>query len=221
MTWQQLRFPPRNRNKPAFHQPKTRRGRSCTGMGWLSLGITLLAAPSAEAQFPRRSPETLPPPVAALATLDRQSLPVVATAATPSQISLTVPSFWWTNEQFGNELIENWVIYGRQTNTPNRADLIVQRATWNSLSYYDRYALVHHFGTVARDYGYNVLVLDPEADLLAAYTCNFNQVSPDYLQGIRDFRGNPVPDYVPAEQPPTPLACQLWLDPQVRLPGPS
>lgn len=181
---------------------------------WAAL-LVLLSGPSTLAQtltIPRESP---PPQVAALVALDRQSLPVIATALTPSQRGLTVPSLWWADDQFGDKLVENWIAYARRSNAQARTDLIVRRALWNTLNYYERYAFVNRFGTVARDYGYNLLVFDRDNDLLAAYTCNFSQVAPNYLEEVQDFRGSPVPDYVPGAQPSR-LPCQLWLNPTTR-----
>jgi len=201
---------------PADPDCDRRRLRRLSGLGGMGAALlVLLAGQSALAQTPTIPRESPPPPVAALLARDNQSLPVVATALTPSQRGLTVPSLWWADDQFGDKLVENWITYARSPNAQARADLIVRRALWNTLNYYERYALVNHFGTVASDHGYNLLVFDRENDLLAAYTCNFSQAAPDYLRGVRDFRGNPVPDYVPAAQPSR-LPCQLWLNPTTR-----
>lgn len=94
----------------------------------------------------------------------------------------------------------------------NRVDLFVRPEQWGRYNYYQRYRLVHHFGTVTSDYGYQLLVFDRQNTLLGAYTCNFAQVRPQVLQGVRDFRGQPVPDYVPAKQKQA-LECQVWLNP--------
>ncbi len=136
----------------------------------------------------------------------------VATASSPSQTGLTVPSLWWTAEQFGGNLLVNWLAYAEEGNTSRRIELVVRREAWRPLGYVDRYAFVNHFGTVARDYGYNLRIVDQEQDRLATYTCNFRGASPQYLAGVRDFRGRPVPDYVP-RQNSDPLACRVRLDP--------
>lgn len=187
-----------------------------SGWGTWAALLVLLSGPSTLAQTPTIPRESPPPHVAALVALDRQSLPVIATALTPSQRGLTVPSLWWADDQFGDKLVENWIVYARRPNTQARTDLIIRRALWNTLNYYERYAVVNRFGTVASDYGYNLLVFDRENDLLAAYTCSFSRVAPDYLEEVRDFRGNPVPDYVPAAKPSR-LPCQLWLNPTTQL----
>lgn len=188
--------------------------RRFSGLG-TGAALLVLSRSSALAQAPTIPRESPPPQVAALVALDRQSLPVIATALTPSQKGLTVPSLWWTDDQFGDKLVENWITYARQPSSQTRMDLIVRRALWNTLNYYERYAVINHFGTVASDYGYNLLVFDRENDLLGAYTCSFSQVAPDYLRSVRDFRGSPVPDYVPAVQSSR-LPCQLWLNPATR-----
>lgn len=99
------------------------------------------------------------------------------TANTICQQQLTIPSLWWANEQFGGNLLENWLAYpGNTTNA--RIDLLVNRQNWSLIDYVERYEFVNHFGTVARDYGYNVRVFNYQKELLATYTCNFS-ISPN------------------------------------------
>jgi hypothetical protein len=94
----------------------------------------------------------------------------VLTANTISQTGLTRPSLWWANEQFGNKLLNNWCAYPDE----RRIDLIVNRQIWSLLTYLERYAFVNHFGTVARDFQYNVRVFNQQNAQLATYTCNFS-----------------------------------------------
>jgi len=141
-----------------------------------------------------------------------QSIPAaIITADTPSQVGVTVPSLWWADEQFGGKLLDTWSAYPATNNAPQRIELTVRRELWRPLGYIDRYAFIYHFGNVARDYGYNLQVLDQEKNLLANYTCKFNQVSPRYVAGVRDFQGRPVPDYVPSKDRAIP--CRLQLAP--------
>jgi len=136
----------------------------------------------------------------------------VITADTPSQVGgLTVPSLWWAEEQFGGKLLATWSAYPATKNTPKRIELIVRWELWRPLGYIDRYAFVYHFGTVARDYGYNLQVLDQEKNPLANYTCNFSQANPRYVEGVRDSQGRRVPDYVPSKDIDIP--CQIQLGP--------
>jgi hypothetical protein len=94
-------------------------------------------------------------------------------ANTICQQQLTIPSLWWANAQFGDKLLENWLTYPADGTTAARLDLVVNRQNWSLIDYLERYEFVNHFGTVARDYGYNVRVFNYQRELLATYTCNF------------------------------------------------
>lgn len=131
-------------------------------------------------------------------------------ASAPSQNGLTVPSLWWTVEQFGG-ILENWLAYPARGNTPGQIELVVRQEAWRPLGYIQRYAFINHFGTVARDYGYNLQVFDQEKDLLASYTCDFSKASPQYVAGVRDSQGRPVPDYVPGSG----VTCRVQLSPLI------
>ena len=93
-------------------------------------------------------------------------------ANTICQQQLTIPSLWWANAQFGGKLLENWLTYPADGTSAARIDLVVNRQNWSLTDYIERYAFVNHFGTVARDYGYNVRVFNYQRELLATYTCN-------------------------------------------------
>jgi hypothetical protein len=105
----------------------------------------------------------------------------VRTADTISQTGLTPPSLWWANEQFGDKLLDNWCAYPDQ----RRVDLVVNRQIWSLLTYLERYEFVNHFGTVARDFNYNLRVFNQQKTLLATYTCDYST---------------------------TPARCNLWID---------
>lgn len=96
----------------------------------------------------------------------------VISANTICQQQLTIPSLWWANAQFGGKLLENWLTYPADGTSAARIDLVVNRQNWSLTDYVERYAFVNHFGTVARDYGYNVRVFNYQRELLATYTCN-------------------------------------------------
>ncbi|MBV8883960.1 MAG: hypothetical protein JO235_08150 [Chroococcidiopsidaceae cyanobacterium CP_BM_RX_35] len=85
------------------------------------------------------------------------------------------PGLWWAKEQFGNDVLDSWLIYPSDSMTPGQIDLIVDPQNWNSLDYIQRYAFINHFGTVARSHGYNLRVLDAQKKTLATYICNFSQ----------------------------------------------
>lgn len=98
----------------------------------------------------------------------------VITSDTISQNKLTIPSLWWAKEQFGGKLLDNWLAYPASGAIVGRIDLVVKRENWSLLNYLERYEFVNHFGTVARDYGYNVRVFNYQKELLATYTCNYS-----------------------------------------------
>lgn len=100
--------------------------------------------------------------------------PSVITSNTISQQNLTIPSLWWASEQFGGNLLDDWLAYpGDNTQYP-RIDVIVNRQNWSLSDYIKRYEFVNHFGSVASDYGYNVRVFNVQKELLATYTCDFS-----------------------------------------------
>jgi len=87
---------------------------------------------------------------------------------------LTIPSLWWAKEQFdpfNGKLIQSWVA-NHQTAT---IDLIVNRQLWTILDYMARYRLVNQIGTVAREYQYNLRILNQQQTCLALYQCDFSQ----------------------------------------------
>jgi hypothetical protein len=97
----------------------------------------------------------------------------VVTVNTISPTELSNPSFWWAQEQFNEfngKLIANWIAYRDK----KRVDLVVNRQLWSLLDYLERYRFVNNFGSVARDYQYDVRVFNPQAVLLATYTCDYN-----------------------------------------------
>lgn len=125
-------------------------------------------------------PPTIPQPSAAplelsLLRAGASSDGRVITSNTISQQGLTVPSLWWAKEQFGGDVLDNWLAYPAQGETARRVDLLVNRQNWSSLDYIGRYEFVNSFGTVAREYGYNIRVFNEQQELLASYTCDFSQ----------------------------------------------
>ena len=145
------------------------------GMSW---GIFSLLTPQPSL------PQPLVAPIPSLVPLEidllkpNESLPPgIITVNTISQTDISHPSFWWAREQFneiGGKLLTNWIAYQDQ----KRVDLVVSRQPWTLLDYLDRYRFVNRFGTVARDYQYNVRVFNDQAALLATYTCNYTQDEP-------------------------------------------
>lgn len=141
----------------------------------LSFGaIALFPSQRSHAQTP-----TIPQPSLAPVELSllRSSTAVngsVVTSNTISQQGLTVPSLWWAKEQFGSDLLSNWLAYPAQGTNPARIDLLVNWQNWSAQDYIQRYEFINHFGTIARDYGYNLRVFNDRKELLASYTCDFS-----------------------------------------------
>jgi hypothetical protein len=95
------------------------------------------------------------------------------TDKTISETGLTIPSLWWAKEQFdpfGGRLINHWLADRNQ----RRIDMIVNRQLWSLLDYGKRYRLINQFGTVAREYQYDLRVFNQQKKCLATYTCNFS-----------------------------------------------
>lgn len=149
--------------------------RSLRFLGWsISAFIFVVPLQPIAAQSSAAQPSSAPLELSLLAPdapVDNKS---IVTANTISQDGLTVPSLWWAKEHFANELLDNWIAYPSDGIKAGRVDLIVDRQMWSLLDYLQRYEFVHHFGTVARDYGYNVRVFNYQQELLATYTCNFS-----------------------------------------------
>ena len=157
----------------------------------LLLGISLSAISLLPTQSSAARPPSLPQPSTAPfelslldsgASLDNGVITAntincdngVITANTICQQGLTIPSLWWANEQFGGKVLDNWLAYPADGKTTARIDLVVNRQTWSLLDYLERYDFINHFGTVARDYGYNIRVFNYQKELLATYTCDFS-----------------------------------------------
>ncbi|MGF1478835.1 MAG: hypothetical protein ACFB4I_05025 [Cyanophyceae cyanobacterium] len=96
---------------------------------------------------------------------------------TISATGSTIPSLWWAKAQFdpfSGKLISSW----RADRQARRIDLVVNRQLWSLLNYLKRYRFVNNFGTVARDYQYNLRVFNQQQQCLATYTCDFSAPLP-------------------------------------------
>jgi hypothetical protein len=95
----------------------------------------------------------------------------IITADTISPTGTTLPSLWWTSEQFPRKLVTNWIA-NSQT---KEIYLLVNLQYWNLLDYLDRYRTIDRFGQAARNYGYNyVRLCTSQKTPLARYTCSAN-----------------------------------------------
>lgn len=84
-----------------------------------------------------------------------------------------LPSLWWAKQQYdplNGKLIQGWVINPDYSSI----DLIINRQLWTMLDYIKRYRLVNQMGTVAREYKYNLRVLNQQNQCVAFYTCDFS-----------------------------------------------
>jgi hypothetical protein len=104
-----------------------------------------------------------------------ESPPFTPNLISPTQ--LTPPSLWWVREQWGRSLLETWLTYPGNAQTPARVDVVVKRLQWNALDYLKQYAFANAIGSVARDFGYNTRIFNRQQVMLASFTCNF-QVTP-------------------------------------------
>jgi hypothetical protein len=92
---------------------------------------------------------------------------------------LQLPSLWWTKEQFdpfGGRLINNWFTYPEK----KQINLVVNWQLWTLLDYLGRYRFVHNFGTVVRQYGYNLHVFNQQQQCLATYEYNRHSNPPKW-----------------------------------------
>lgn len=87
-----------------------------------------------------------------------------------SQRHLTPPSIWLAAQRFGGMLLDFWFTCPSE----RRVYVIVNRQIWNSLTYVEKYAFVNHFGTYSRSDSYNVEVLNPQLENIAAYRCDYS-----------------------------------------------
>jgi len=81
---------------------------------------------------------------------------------------VVVPSLWWAREQFdpfGGRLIDDWL----EDHQLKQIDLVVNWQLWTLLDYLDRYRLINQLGTVAREYDYNLRIINQQKQCLATY----------------------------------------------------
>lgn len=188
-----------NRLSPAHSHKKNGASAKAPFDQGVSLSLVLLSLsgyilPLLSPQLVSAQTSTAPAPClesSAIAQLE-QDVPSrkgnVVTANTLSQTKITTPSFWWAEEQFdefGGKLLTNWIAYPQE----KKIDLVVNRQPWTLLNYLERYGFVNKFGTVARDYNYNVRVCNQQAELLATYTCDYSKTLPDCRITIFDSFG--------------------------------
>lgn len=103
-----------------------------------------------------------------------KTCPVLSYSVLPepplSQEGITIPSLWLARDQFGGKLLDSWFIETKA----NWVVLIVNRQVWSLMDYLERYQFLNRFGSVTRQYGYNMRVCNRQGVALGIYTCNFS-----------------------------------------------
>jgi hypothetical protein len=127
--------------------------------------------------------------------------PNIVTADTVSAQGTTVPSLWWTSEQFPAKLVTNWVA----NRNHKQIYLLVNNQYWNVLDYVNRYRTIDKFGRVAQSYGYNLKICNSQKIALARYTCD------SIISAKDDTKGRATLD-PSQERSKTQNSCQIWLN---------
>lgn len=91
-----------------------------------------------------------------------------ASAQTISQTEEADPSLWWPRTRFGqDELVQNWLIDFETQNI----NLVIDRAAWSAMNYIEHFRVVHQFGAIAREKGYQLRIFNNQPKCLAIYDC--------------------------------------------------
>lgn len=134
----------------------------------LLLMLNLTRAGLAQSSLIPPTPATCDLNLAQLKSADSGKDRNIVTADTASPNGTTIPSLWWTNEQFSTKLVTNWIANQKQ----KQIYLLVNAQSWNILDYVDRYRTIDRFGRAAHDYGYNLKICNGQKVALADYTCD-------------------------------------------------
>ena len=109
-----------------------------------------------------------------------------AMASQKSTSDAAKASFWWAAEQFdpfNGKLVQNWVASSQK----EQIDMTVDRQLWTLLDYFDRYRFVNQFGTVARKYGYSLIIFDRQNRCLGSYKYNHNIKPPKWELNLDNY----------------------------------
>jgi hypothetical protein len=142
------------------------RSLSISGSLWLSMGW--ISAPLAQLTSPSSNPEICEVDLNLLKSDSNSDRQNIVTADTVSSKGMTLPSLWWTSEQFSQKLVTNWIA----NRSEKQIYLLVNTQYWNNLDYVDRYQLIDRFGRVAQGYGYNLQLCSTQKIALASYSCD-------------------------------------------------
>lgn len=194
----------RSRSVSFGESPQPRKKSKVWGGFSLSLGILLLGTrvQTVQAQSPALIEQA---PLKVLELLKSPLSPPEVTDQTPSPESLTLPSLWWANEQFGDKMVLNWFTYPKAQAINSHIRLVIRPDLWSRYTYLERYAFLRRFGASTSTAGYNLLVLDRQNYPLGAYTCEFfPQVKPAPLFPWEQKR-SPSPNLQ--------TRCNAWISP--------
>ena len=93
--------------------------------------------------------------------------------------SFIVPSLSWAREQFdpfNGRLINNWLANDQL----KQIDLTVNWQLWTLLDYLGRYRFINQLGTVAREYDYNLRIINQQKQCLATYQYELDSNPPKW-----------------------------------------
>lgn len=194
--------------KVFYRAPQKSRLRVVFSTGFCSLLIGM-TSPSVFAQVPIAIEEA---PLKVVELLEMPLTVPEVTAQTPSQRSLTLPSLWWANKQFGEKMVLNWFTYPQANASQSQVRLLIRPDLWSRYTYLERYAFLSRFGASTSAAGYNLLLLDRQNYPLGAYTCEFSaQIKPAPLfpwqQAPRQQARSPV---FPVNSG---VRCDAWISP--------
>jgi hypothetical protein len=172
-------------------------------IGWtitLSVMIGASCPTFAQSNLTAATPEVCDVNLTWLKSNDLDGDPNIVTADTVSAEGTTVPSLWWTSEQFPAKLVTNWIANRNQ----KQIYLLVSTQYWNVLDYIDRYRTIDRFGRVAQSYGYNLKICNSQKIALARYTCDAIPTS--------DPKDRPTATPSLGQGSSTQNNCQIWLN---------
>lgn len=121
-----------------------------------------------------------------LENADAIATPAEGIASQKSTPDAAKASLWWAAEQFdpfNGKLVENWVASSQK----EQIDMIVDWQLWTLLDYFDRYRFVNQFGTVARKYGYSLIIFDRQNRCLANYKYNASIRPPKWELNLENY----------------------------------
>lgn len=123
---------------------------------------------------------------------DTESIDNTPDAERVAVAGFNIPSLWWARQQFdpfGGRLVSDWL-----TNPEiKQIDLTVNWQLWTLLDYLGRYRFINQFGTVAREYGYNLRVFNQQQQCLAIYQYNTQSNPPKWEIQIEGLGQDSLP----------------------------